>query len=473
MGIIDRIAGTLDELAGDGDGAREEIALAAALIERGDLEDAEARLRAVAARYPSSARPSFTSGGRALRGDLEGAVTAFGKVVDLDRQIPEAWGGARRRARAARAHGAGARRPPPRARARAFGRAAAAARTRRLGRVHADAGQLGKAVRDLHKALSSCWATTPRCHWRTGARSRGSAREPEADEWLTRSAAAPGARRRRSSGRRRRRPRTRRSTSARRCCAEEGSGARRARPSCRQALARQLARAGRADDALTLALAETSPRTRAGGTRWPRSASPTRRRRAGARRLPSHGARPKIGAAPDAPTRLALALAAHDRDALVALAAEDASNEATALRAFLAGTASDDELVALARSAPDEVARRFVVAGGAPVPQPGASLVGLLGWAHAFASRTPALVALAPAAGRALEAFDRPLLVAVMGEFNAGKSSFVNALVGEEVAPTGVTPTTATVQRRPATATPPARASCTTTARRASSAPRS
>jgi len=35
--------------------------------------------------------------------------------------------------------------------------------------------------------------------------------------------------------------------------------------------------------------------------------------------------------------------------------------------------------------------------------------------------------------------------VAVMGEFNAGKSSFVNALVGEEVAPTGVTPTTATV----------------------------
>ena len=32
-----------------------------------------------------------------------------------------------------------------------------------------------------------------------------------------------------------------------------------------------------------------------------------------------------------------------------------------------------------------------------------------------------------------------------MGEFNAGKSSFVNALAGAEVAPTGVTPTTATV----------------------------
>jgi len=32
-----------------------------------------------------------------------------------------------------------------------------------------------------------------------------------------------------------------------------------------------------------------------------------------------------------------------------------------------------------------------------------------------------------------------------MGEFNAGKSSLVNALCGEDVAPTGVTPTTATV----------------------------
>src|SRR5256885_12183504 len=32
-----------------------------------------------------------------------------------------------------------------------------------------------------------------------------------------------------------------------------------------------------------------------------------------------------------------------------------------------------------------------------------------------------------------------------MGEFNAGKSSFVNALCGAEVAPVGVTPTTATL----------------------------
>jgi small GTP-binding protein len=40
---------------------------------------------------------------------------------------------------------------------------------------------------------------------------------------------------------------------------------------------------------------------------------------------------------------------------------------------------------------------------------------------------------------------DRPLRVAVVGEFNAGKSTFLNALLGEDVAPTGVLPTTATM----------------------------
>ncbi|HEY3354715.1 MAG TPA: dynamin family protein [Polyangia bacterium] len=52
---------------------------------------------------------------------------------------------------------------------------------------------------------------------------------------------------------------------------------------------------------------------------------------------------------------------------------------------------------------------------------------------------------LAPDAARLIEVFDRPLLVTVMGEFNSGKSTFVNALLGEEVAPMGITPTTATI----------------------------
>src|SRR5690606_13788513 len=37
-------------------------------------------------------------------------------------------------------------------------------------------------------------------------------------------------------------------------------------------------------------------------------------------------------------------------------------------------------------------------------------------------------------------------LVVVIGEFNAGKSSFINALLGDELLPVGVTPTTETLE---------------------------
>jgi hypothetical protein len=60
-------------------------------------------------------------------------------------------------------------------------------------------------------------------------------------------------------------------------------------------------------------------------------------------------------------------------------------------------------------------------------------------------SRARELHELSPEAGRLAETLDRPLLVTVMGEFNSGKSTFVNALLGEEVAPMGITPTTATI----------------------------
>jgi tetratricopeptide (TPR) repeat protein/GTPase Era involved in 16S rRNA processing len=46
---------------------------------------------------------------------------------------------------------------------------------------------------------------------------------------------------------------------------------------------------------------------------------------------------------------------------------------------------------------------------------------------------------------RAAASLDTPLLVTVMGEFSSGKSSFVNAFIGADVAPTGITPTTATI----------------------------
>ncbi|MCK5797120.1 MAG: dynamin family protein, partial [Deltaproteobacteria bacterium] len=57
----------------------------------------------------------------------------------------------------------------------------------------------------------------------------------------------------------------------------------------------------------------------------------------------------------------------------------------------------------------------------------------------------PATATLAPSVARIRQDLDRPLLVAVMGEFNTGKSTFVNALIGEEIAPMGITPTTATI----------------------------
>jgi tetratricopeptide (TPR) repeat protein/GTP-binding protein EngB required for normal cell division len=53
--------------------------------------------------------------------------------------------------------------------------------------------------------------------------------------------------------------------------------------------------------------------------------------------------------------------------------------------------------------------------------------------------------ALAGEALAVVESYDRPLLVTVMGEFSSGKSTFVNAFLGADVAPVGVTPTTATI----------------------------
>jgi len=151
--------------------------------------------------------------------------------------------------------------------------------------------------------------------------------------------------------------------------------------------------------------------------------------------------------APSPPERLVrLALGAQDRAALarVAAALPAAHPLLGPLRAFEGGGASEEELVRLGALAPDEAARRFVAGSPAPAP-PDGNLFALLELTRDLAARTPALAPLLPAAVHAAEAYDRPLLIAVMGEFNAGKSSFVNAFCGAEVAPVGVTPTTATI----------------------------
>jgi hypothetical protein len=156
----------------------------------------------------------------------------------------------------------------------------------------------------------------------------------------------------------------------------------------------------------------------------------------------------ELGASLPFEERLALALGARDRQALTALATAGSAGAppaAAALNRFLSDAADEVDLIALAAFAPDEASRRFVVEGLAPAAVPSGNLFALLGYAHELAVRTPELRAQVLPAARAAEAFDRPLLVAVMGEFNAGKSSFVNALCGEEIAPVGVTPTTATI----------------------------
>ena len=47
---------------------------------------------------------------------------------------------------------------------------------------------------------------------------------------------------------------------------------------------------------------------------------------------------------------------------------------------------------------------------------------------------------------RSIAQLDRLFLLVVIGEFNAGKSAFVNALAGARILEEGVTPTTTTLQ---------------------------
>jgi ribosome biogenesis GTPase A len=46
---------------------------------------------------------------------------------------------------------------------------------------------------------------------------------------------------------------------------------------------------------------------------------------------------------------------------------------------------------------------------------------------------------------RAIQALEDFFLITIVGEFNAGKSSVINALLGGKFCQTGVTPTTATI----------------------------
>jgi len=451
MGILDRIAGTLDELTGDTDaGAAAEVTRAQALAEGGDLDGAEAALRAATLQFPRYAPGFVALGGLQVRREkLDDAVTAFGRAVDLDGSQAEAWyalGDALARL---------GRTEPARdalRRALALGlepwfnaRVYAA-----LGRVHAHAGEWTAAARSMRKALDLVGP---------GEDDRGIALDygrvlvklgdREADEWLTRAARAPDARGEVFAEAAAATVDHERAEALLR----EGLARLPGDRVLRAALARRLARVHRTDEAIALAEAcvVEAPED-LGALGALRDSYAAAARWNDALRVAAEEAR--LGAPPAMETRVALALGAENRDALLSLSSADPhpgpvpkTGEGelfSSLAAFAAGHATEADIVRLGRLAPTAAARDFLVRGPTP-PPPAGQLAGLLTWTYDLFTATPQLVGLAAAAGHATEALDRPLLVAVMGEFNAGKSSFVNALCGADVAPTGVTPTTATV----------------------------
>jgi tetratricopeptide (TPR) repeat protein len=149
--------------------------------------------------------------------------------------------------------------------------------------------------------------------------------------------------------------------------------------------------------------------------------------------------------------RAALALSAGNRE-LLGDATGDAWTAAALAELELAAgqpaRAAEAALIALRLEPTHTTARRLLADArrrelGAETPA--TDLYALSRKIHEATAARPELADLAPAALRALEAYDRPLLVTVMGEFSSGKSTFVNAFLGAEVAPVGITPTTATI----------------------------
>jgi tetratricopeptide (TPR) repeat protein/GTPase SAR1 family protein len=443
MGILDRIAGTLDDLVAGDDAqsetrAREELALARAFIERGDLAEAAARIEEVAGRHPRLAAVFVARGELAnRRRNDDDAATAFGRAVDLDASDAEAWlqlGQVLARLQRFEPARDALRRaltqtlaPERRAQAQAA-----------LGRLYARAGQRGKAIRELRKAVellpddAEVLATLGRALVASG--------EAEGADWLARAARLPD-----GDARLLVEAADAKASGAERLLDEAAERA----PGdavVRSARARHFLAQGDGAAALSEAVAATAL-----VPRWPGAWRTLGEVRAAAgdfaEALNCARREAELGAAPPFPIWLAYALGTGDRDAITeALKHGDASAPGfSEAQTLIAGTLDRAGVIALAQLAPSAAARRFVVRALAPPPAPAGNLVALLAWAEALAEHQPSLVSLAVPMARAVEAFDRPLLIAVMGEFNAGKSSLVNALAGDVIAPVGVTPTTATI----------------------------
>ena len=410
MGIFDRIAGRLDELVGGDEPA----------VEDGPLELAVAR-------------------GFAARGDHEAAIAELGRVVDRDATSAEAWLGLGQSLAAL-----GRFEPARDAFRRALTLSLPAARRAHahggLGQLYARAGQLGKAIRELRAAAEVLPDDGPTL----AALGRTLVADglAEGADWLARAARVPGG------------------------AAEllVQAAAAKADPAAAERLLREAVTRAPDEAAIRAAMAEhllargepaaALPEALAATAARPHSPAAWRALRA------VHAAGKNYPAAIEAATReaasggvvpfstwLALALGSETPEAIQQALGHGKPDDPgyAQARALVDGTLDASGLAALALLAPTPEARLWVVRRLAPPEPPAGNIYALLSWAEALAARHPRLLPLAVPMARAVEAFDRPLLVAVMGEFNAGKSSFVNALAGEAIAPVGVTPTTATI----------------------------
>ncbi|HXX67577.1 MAG TPA: dynamin family protein [Polyangiaceae bacterium] len=124
-------------------------------------------------------------------------------------------------------------------------------------------------------------------------------------------------------------------------------------------------------------------------------------------------------------------------DARLVAEALDHAGERDALDAL--GRIEHPRLRAWARALVEDVALAWIPSSGAP-----AAWTALVARLDALAHAVGDLETASRVADLAAER-SRPVRLAIVGEFNAGKSTFINALIGAEVAPTGVLPTTATL----------------------------
>lgn len=223
-------------------------------------------------------------------------------------------------------------------------------------------------------------------------------------------------------------------------------------PDPRRIEAEMQERAGDAAAALgawerALALDERDPIALRGAVRAAERIADLARAEALALRLEALLAGDPIARAALARAALARGEVARAEELLAGVGSAGARRELAAVAAEVALARGDGEgaLTALAEApdAPaallDRAARAVALAGG------DAELPVLVERLHRYALARPPLAGLAVEVARVRGELDRPLQLAVMGEFNAGKSTFINALIGEEVAPMGVTPTTATL----------------------------